>query len=163
MLQGRDSITPGVVPLNCYCFGVLHSHYVGFLCSLSLNCAFDVNRMGCFDSAWRWNGLPPQTAASFCSSTEAATCGKSKLSLMQSRLGEEEGGMHFYKAGRKQRTTSAILLKQRTIISAVTLMSLWSLIYVTARRRDRHQRLRLVAFADTLIFQRPQQLLFSSA
>lgn len=82
---------------------------------------------------------------------------------MQSRLAEEEGGMNFYKAGRKQRTTSSILLKQRTIISAVTLMSLWSLIYVTARRRDRHQRLRLVAFADTLIFQRPQQLLFSSA
>lgn len=156
MLQGRDSITPGVVPLNCYCFGVLHSHYVGFLCSLSLNCAFDVNRMGCFDSVWRWNGLPPQTAASFCSSTEAATCGKSKLSLMRSRLGEEEGGMHFYKAGRKQRTTSSMLLKQRPIVSAVTLMSLRSsLIYATARRRDRHQRLRLVAFADTLIFQTP--------
>lgn len=44
--------------LNCYCFGVLHSHYVCFLCCLSLNCASDVNQIGNFHLRQRWDGPP---------------------------------------------------------------------------------------------------------
>lgn len=56
LLQGHDSIILGVGVLNCYCFGVLHSYYVWFLCSLSVNCAFDVNQIGSFHLLQRWDG-----------------------------------------------------------------------------------------------------------
>lgn len=56
--QGHDSIILGVGVLNCYCFGVLHSHYVWFLCCLSLNCAFDANQIGNFHLLHRRDGPP---------------------------------------------------------------------------------------------------------
>lgn len=56
--QGHDSIILGVGVLNCYCFGVLHSHYVCFFCCLSLNCAFDDNQIGNFHLLHRRDGTP---------------------------------------------------------------------------------------------------------
>lgn len=49
-------------------------------------------------------------AASFRSSTEAATCGKSKLSLTESRLGDEDGEMA---RRRRRRAATSILLKYK--------------------------------------------------
>lgn len=58
MLRGHDSILLGVGVLNCYCFGVLHSHYVWILWCLSLNCAFDVDQIGNFHLLQCQDGSP---------------------------------------------------------------------------------------------------------
>lgn len=56
LLKGHDPIILGVGVLNCYCFGVLHSHYVWFHCRLSFNCAFEANQIGGFHLLRRQDG-----------------------------------------------------------------------------------------------------------